>query len=558
MSKPNVLFIMVDELRFPVQYESKKLRKWSKENLKAMNYLRKNGQRFVNHYVGSTACAPSRATIFTGQYPSLHGVSQTDGLAKYESDPDMYWLDPATVPTLGTYFERAGYQTYYKGKWHISEDSNINIPGTHDKYLSYSEEDGVPDREKTKVYLRNNRLSKYGFNDYVGPEPHGSNSRNSGSSAANGLSGRDVVYGTQVSHLIQELDKDDSEDPWFIVASFVNPHDIVLYGELSKTFPQFNFDVDPSVPFVPPAPTANEDLSTKPQAQQSYKETYQKATQLTLDTDTYRRLYYSLQLQVDKQIQKVLDSLNNSKFTENTLIVFTSDHGDLLGAHGLFQKWYNAYEESIHVDCVFAGLNITPGVQDILTSHVDLVPTILSIAGIPAKPLNGFTDSIPFVGRDLSPLILGTGTLPDEPVFFMTNDNATKGLNQTSFAGVSYRPVVQPNSLETVIVKLSGNIYKYTRYYDNPRYAGFPRQGDVPTQEQAETALDTPSEYEAYNLTEDPYEQNNLVNTDDPILHTLRKILRSEIRLKKKTPISGAVINFSSPLLVKNRMPPAS
>jgi arylsulfatase A-like enzyme len=71
---------------------------------------------FTRHYAGSTACSPSRATLFTGQYPSLHGVTQTQGIAKKSQDPDMFWLQPNTVPTMGDYFKQAGYQTFYKGK----------------------------------------------------------------------------------------------------------------------------------------------------------------------------------------------------------------------------------------------------------------------------------------------------------------------------------------------------------------------------------------------------------------------------------------------------------
>ena len=80
--KPNILFLMVDQERFPTIYETKELQEWRKENLVAQELLRKYGMEFLNHYVGSTACAPSRATLYTGQYPSLHGVTQTPGAAK--------------------------------------------------------------------------------------------------------------------------------------------------------------------------------------------------------------------------------------------------------------------------------------------------------------------------------------------------------------------------------------------------------------------------------------------------------------------------------------------
>ncbi len=148
-----------------------------------------------NIMLASTACSPSRATLYTGQYPSLHGVTQTSGAAKTAFDPDMFWLDPDSVPTMGDYFRTAGYRTYWKGKWHAS-DADIIIPGTNNAFPSYTST-GVPNIESVQLYLNANRLNNFGFYGWVGPEPHGSAARNSGSSAAIGVSGRDVVYANE-------------------------------------------------------------------------------------------------------------------------------------------------------------------------------------------------------------------------------------------------------------------------------------------------------------------------------------------------------------------------
>ena len=142
--RPNILFLMVDQERFPTVYETNELLEWQKENLVAHEILRKNGMEFVNHYAGSSACSPSRTTLYTGQYPSLHGVTQTPGAAKQSFDPDLFWLDPNTVPTMGDYFQAAGYDTFWKGKWHAS-DEDILIPGTKNAYPSYDPITGVPD-----------------------------------------------------------------------------------------------------------------------------------------------------------------------------------------------------------------------------------------------------------------------------------------------------------------------------------------------------------------------------------------------------------------------------
>src|SRR5947209_8427730 len=128
--RPNFLFFMVDQQRYPVCYETTEVRKFLRTELKAEEEIRTNGIEFHRHYAAATACTPSRASLFTGQYPSLHGVSQTSGAAKSAFDADMFWLDPNTVPTMGDYFRAGGYRTFYKGKWHFSH-SDIAMPGTH-------------------------------------------------------------------------------------------------------------------------------------------------------------------------------------------------------------------------------------------------------------------------------------------------------------------------------------------------------------------------------------------------------------------------------------------
>jgi len=234
--KPNILFIMVDQMRFPPSYETAEITAWREQNMHGYNRLRAEGFEFKQHHTASTACSPSRASLFTGQYPSLHGVSNTDGVAKGAFDDDMFWLDPNTVPDMGDYFREAGYHTFYKGKWHISE-ADILVPGTKKAYPSYDPNTGIPDPVKTKIYKKAERLDNFGWEGWIGPEPHGSDPRNSGSSAKYGLSGRDVVYTEEVIDLLKSLDECVDEEPWLVVASLVNPHDISLYGLLTANSP---------------------------------------------------------------------------------------------------------------------------------------------------------------------------------------------------------------------------------------------------------------------------------------------------------------------------------
>ena len=208
--RPNFLVILCDQMRFPPVYESGTLKDFRRDHLKTQDLLRENGVEFTRHYAASSACAPSRTCILTGHYPSLHGVSQTYGGAKEACDGDVFWLDPNTVPTFGNYFRAAGYRTFWKGKWHVS-DSEMLVPGTHDPLLSYDPQTGERDLDKEALYVAADRLGPYGFAGWIGPEAHGPDPlKDTGSSAHTKSHGRDEGFAEQTVELIQQLDKDPS------------------------------------------------------------------------------------------------------------------------------------------------------------------------------------------------------------------------------------------------------------------------------------------------------------------------------------------------------------
>ncbi|ARD48868.1 sulfatase-like hydrolase/transferase [Sporosarcina sp. P33] len=567
-SRPNILFLMVDQDRFPPVYETKELQKWRRKNLVAQKLLRKNGLSFLNHYAASTACAPSRTSLYTGHYPSLHGVTQTPGAAKGSFDADLFWLDPNTVPTIGDYFRAAGYKTFWKGKWHASEP-DILIPGTKNSLRSYDQQTGVPDKKNERMYRKADRLNEYGFSEWIGPDPHGADPRNSASSAGTGTSGRDEVYAADTVKLITQLDKnrhgDKKDSPWFIQCSFVNPHDIALYGLFSAISPDFTFEVDPTLPFIPPAPTVHESLQSKPSVQESYRQTYPKGLQPIHDNNFYRQLYYSLQKEVDNELLKVITALQQSSFFDNTIIVFTSDHGEQLGAHGgLYQKWYTMYEESIHVPLIIHSPKLFHNAKstNMLTSHVDILPTLLGLAGIDTAAAErklscDHTEAKPLVGRNLTPLFYGRDQFfrANEPLYFMTEDNVFKGLNQTNpITGRPYEQVVQPSSIEAVFASLPTGcskeyeIWKFARYFDNPQFWTDPGVSDTTLVEEdgclVEKVKTEPAgdQFELYNLAEDPLETKNLADpanaTDESkaIRCKLEKLLADERGKKRLGP----------------------
>ena len=101
--RPDVVVIMTDQERAAPPYESDELREWRRRTLAGARWFEDHGVSFMRHYTGSLACVPSRPTLFTGQYPDVHGVTQTDGLGKMWNDSRMRWLRPGEVPTLGRF-----------------------------------------------------------------------------------------------------------------------------------------------------------------------------------------------------------------------------------------------------------------------------------------------------------------------------------------------------------------------------------------------------------------------------------------------------------------------
>jgi arylsulfatase A-like enzyme len=580
---PNFLILMCDEERFPPVYEDEQVMQWRKTNLVTQELLRNNGLEFKQHYTGATACAPARGTIFTGQYPSLHGVTQTTGVAKGAYDADTFWLDPNNVPTMGDYFRAAGYKTYYKGKWHVSA-ADLLLSGTHQPVLSYDANTGARLPEKEQLYLNSDRLDGFGFTGWIGPEPHGKSPRDSGSSAATGVSGRDIGFADQLIDLIEGLQHERKKEPWLIVASFVNPHDIALYGFATANMVQnFEFTVDDTVPTIPPPPTADERLleNNKPRCQESYRITYGEALQRIINTPFYRQLYYQLQKNVDQQMLRVFTTLQKSRFYDDTIVIYLSDHGDLLGAHGgLHQKWYCAYEEVIHVPLIIHNKDLFSGPEtvEMLTSHVDLLPTMLGLAGADMDEVQEIlsrdhTEVQPLVGRDLSPLIFGEGD-PEgagDPVYFMTDDDVTRGLDQVNWHGWQYNSVIQPNHVETVIATIETSegkkeVWKYSRYFDNPQFWTSPGTKDDVMHETGpqnpvwggikaavcvttEKTNPVSDELEMYNVTLDPLEEHNLAGNSaySDIEQQLAEILDQQRCQKRLSPSVGCVTGMPEP-----------
>lgn len=536
--RPNVLVIMTDEERYPPPYEDAGITAFRANHLPARARLRARSVELHRHYAAATACAPSRASFFTGHYPSLHGVRVTDGIAKAAGDPEISWLDPDQVPTMGDWFRAAGYRTHYRGKWHISH-ADLPVLGSH-AGLRTNDASGTVTADAVDAYRAADRLDPFGFAGWVGREPHGPDPADSGFV-------KDGLYGEQVTDLFGRLERESDDSPWLTVASFVNPHDIAFAGGAWQIF---GFPgPDDTVPEVGPAPSQGDGFDGRPTAQHEFHRIWPKALFPQVADLDYRRLYYWLHKLVDRVIERILDALDASRFAHDTVVLFTSDHGDLVGAHGgMVQKWHNAFDEAIRVPMLVSGPGIDPGGPGIVapTSHVDILPTLLGLAQLRPDDLASavserHVETHDLVGRDLSAVLSGKGGTEalDDPVYFMTEDQVTRGSRQRSFVtDEAYEPVAEPANVESVIANLptgeagTPELWKLSHYYERldewDAAHGLPGPGPFAS-EPAE------SEWELYNLTTDPDERHNL-DTSGATAGGLGRLLEAQRDAKRVVP----------------------
>ncbi|MBY0287348.1 MAG: sulfatase-like hydrolase/transferase [Mycobacteriaceae bacterium] len=577
--RPDIVILMTDEERAIPPYESPEVLAWRDHTLPGRKWFDEHGVSFGRHYTGSLACVPSRPTIFTGQYPDLHGVTQTDGIGKVYNDSRMRWLRQGEVPTLGNWFRAAGYDTHYDGKWHITH-ADLTDPATG-KPLATNDDDGVVDHDAVRAYLDADPLAPFGFSGWVGPEPHGALLANAGV-RRDGLIADRVVAWLDDRYARRRAGDADALTPFLLVASFVNPHDIVLFPAWSRRSPLQPSPLDP--PHVPAAPTADEDLSTKPAAQIAFREAYYTGYGVAPAVDRtynrnaqrYRDLYYRLHAEVDAPIDRVRRMVTDGG-SDNAVLVRTSDHGDLLGAHGgLHQKWFNLYDEATRVPFVVArtGAGATSGrTVTAPTSHVDLVPTLLGAAGIDVAAVaaalrDSFSEVHDLPGRDLMPVVDGAPADESRPVYLMTRDNMLEGDTGASGVARQLKLTVNPpmplriqipahvgSNFEGLVVRVDDHLWKLVRTFDDPATWTEPGVRHLAANGLGGEAYRTSpldDQWELYDLTDDPTEAVN--RWDDPALDDLRRRLRMQLKQAR----TDAVPERNNPWPYVSRRPPAA
>ena len=511
--RPNLLLIVTDQQRAPMHWPEDA--GWLRELTPADHELERTGLTFTDAICSTCMCSPSCATLFTGLYPPQHRVTLTltemgarpgprhapatfrtfaktiaagsaprdktarafaRGLLRVGAGKGEETTLDASIPNLARMLAGAGYAVGFKGKWHLTKP-------LHGEWSAADAE--LLERD-------------FGFAGWEPPDA-GENldpAHFGGGNAGRSGQGFDEDFTRQAEEFLAR-----APEPWALIVSLVNPHDVLGYP---ASYERGGYRVEDFRDLEVPLPeTLEEDLSNKP-----YPHTLMKLGQQSylgplpdrraqLD---YLSFYAHLHRVVDEKVGRILAVLGRAgdprSLRSRTLIVRTSDHGEMGLAHGgLRQKMFNAYEETVRVPLTFSNpvLFREPARTDAPAALVDLVPTLATLLGFEAETS----------GVDLTPVIARHATAADEPFEPLLAVAGRDSVQDASLfvyedhkAGTAFEDVVPPpNRLRA----LRERRWKYAVYAD-------PGGGAAP-------------QYELYDLENDPIERHNLVerSTGEPL-----------------------------------------
>ena len=365
MMRPNILILMVDQLAGPLFPDGPA--PWlHAPNLKR---LAARSARFAHTYTASPLCAPARASFMSGQLPSRTGVY--DNAAEFRSD----------IPTFAHHLRRAGYQTALSGKMHFVGPDQLH---------------GFEERLTTDIYP-----ADFGWTpDYRKPgERIDWWYHNMGSVTGAGVAEitNQLEYDDEVAfHAVQkvyDLGRRNDDRPWMLTVSFTHPHDPYV---ARKKYWDLYEDCKHLAPEVPPIPYAEQDPHSKRIFDASDWHNYTITDEMVARS---RRAYFANISYIDDKIGEILTALEGTR--QDAIVVFVSDHGDMLGERGLWFKM-NFYDGSARVPLMIAAPGMAPGKVDQPVSTLDVTPTLCDLAGIDMSEVMPWTD-----GVSLAPVVKG-------------------------------------------------------------------------------------------------------------------------------------------------------
>lgn len=419
---PNILVLMVDQLNGTL-FPDGPADFLHVPNLRA---LAARSARFANCYTASPLCAPGRASFMSGQLPSVTGVY--DNAAEFPSD----------LPTYAHHLRRAGYQTCLSGKMHFVGPDQLH---------------GFEQRLTTDIYP-----ADFGWTpDYRKPGEridwwyHNMSSvTGAGVAEISNQMEYDDEVAFQACAKLYDLARGHDARPWCLTVSFTHPHD--PYVARRKYWDLYE-DCDHLLPTTQAIDYKDHD----PHSKRIFDANDWRSFDITEDQiRRARRAYFANISYLDDKIGEILDVLDRTQ--QEAIVLFVSDHGDMLGERGLWFKM-SFFEGSARVPLMISGAGITPGQITTPVSTIDVCPTLADMAGVDISEIAPWTE-----GTSLKPVIGG---------------ETTRGPVAMEYAAeASYAP----------LVALRDGRYKYTRCVLDPE--------------------------QLFDLETDPHERRNLA--DDP------------------------------------------
>jgi arylsulfatase A-like enzyme len=488
----NILMIVSDQERYmkaselPIGYQ-----------LPGHERLAKRGVVFENHQIASCVCTSSRAVIYTGQHIQHTGMFDN---TNFPWSNDL----PTEINTIGDLLRAEGYYTAYKGKWHLTDEFE-----TANKLHS-------PKR------ILVDEMEQYGFSDYFGIGDIVAHTEG-------GYLHDDVIASMSLSWLRGQGQKLRRENkPWFMAVNLINPHDVMYYNtdlpgqsqQSSKAMMHLNHDPvnalyqDQWKVRLPESRKQSIRQKGRPAAHYDYMHARGALVGIVPNEDErWQRLnnyYLNCIRDVDRHVVEILDELDDLGMADNTIIIYTSDHGELAGAHGLSGKGATAYREQTNVPFIIAH----PAFQGnksckSVTSHVDISTTLLSMAknksipvkGLPGKDISALLENPEAAALDaLRPgalynynmfAFIDAEFLPDIARFF------AEGGNPEEIANQGFRPNLKKRG---AIRSVYDGQYKFSRYFSPLEHH---RTKNI-------DQLFANNDVELFDLIKEPLEMNNL------------------------------------------------
>ncbi|MGB0858270.1 MAG: choline-sulfatase, partial [Paracoccaceae bacterium] len=370
--KPNILIFMVDQLSGTLFPDGPA--EWlHTPNLKK---LAARSIRFKNCYTASPLCAPGRASFMSGQLPSVTGVY--DNAAEF----------PSSLPTYAHHLRRVGYQTALSGKMHFVGPDQLH---------------GFEERLTTDIYPPD-----FGWTpDYRKPGEridwwyHNMGSvTNSGTAEITNQLEYDDEVAYEANRKIYDLSRGHDERPWCLTVSFTHPHDPYL---TRKKYWDLYENCNHLLPEVSALSYPEHDPHSKRILDASDWKNFNISEK---DIKSSRRAYFANISYLDDKIGEILDTLQ--KTNQEAVIIFVSDHGDMLGERGLWFKM-SFFENSSRVPLMISSTVLEPKLVAEPVSTIDVCPTLCDLSGCDMDELARWTE-----GESLLPF--ANGSIRSNPV----------------------------------------------------------------------------------------------------------------------------------------------